>query len=192
VISLAAEKFKIALKLEKKDEDLNLLLKYHVAKKVIIDVIKAHKNDGRVNLKLPQYQKNLPLKQYYRYTYNIAGNEDVIEWLSKIEPGYKNHALKTLIRHAMEKPDIRHYETKNVGPEKEKKLNGTPRQKQAPPKENDTMNMPPADTKTPEKVTVTVPKTRTAATTTEQPISEPDNQPKGVNEQMTDLLDMLD
>lgn len=203
---MSATKFKIALKLEKKDEDLNLLFKRHMAKKVIIDVIKAQINGNRVRLPLPPFQKDIPLKQYYRYTYLIAGNEDVIEWLNTIEPGYKNHALKTIIRHAMEKPDIRHYEKgnaeKSVKPLKEPKperktVPNVPAQEQREPDiaVKDTIkppDEPPANIQIEEKTVVPIKVERPVITQTVPSIAEQDNQPKGINKQMSDLLDMLE
>ena len=180
------KKFVITMKLEKKDADINLLFKHCNAKKTIINVIKAYINGGHISLPLPPFKDNVPLKQYYRYTYPIKGNEDVVEWLKIIKKGYKNHAIKMLIRHAMEEPDIRHCIIKNRAPEIRGDLKAFDRHERPKAKPNlvaSKVTRPTKDTEPTFKSKGELPAL--------SPVKEEIKLSRDINEQRRQILDML-
>ena len=70
-------------------------------------VVRAEINNETARITLPKIPASLRQPRSVQLRLDDEEDRDVIEWLGNIKTGYVSTVLKLLIRHAMEKADIR-------------------------------------------------------------------------------------
>ena len=93
---------------QKNDLDIMVLLHSYKLAEITRIVVWAEIEGRRLSLPLPPMPaKNIKLLRSMNLRLDDVSDSDVIRWLKEINPGCVGIVLKTLIRRAMEKADIR-------------------------------------------------------------------------------------
>ena len=93
--------------LQNNDEDIMLLLQKRKLAELTRTVVRAEINGENPSIPLPKIPATMKQPRSVQLRLDDEEDSDVIEWLANIKQGYMSTVIKLLIRHAMEKPDIR-------------------------------------------------------------------------------------
>ena len=100
----------IHIRLNRNDYDLLLLSSQYKITPIIKAVIRDYlAGEKTCTVTLPTYQHMKPSYKNLSVRLDENADADIIDFIKDIPKGSKNHIYKTLLRHALEVPDIRQW-----------------------------------------------------------------------------------